>query len=289
MPSKEHLKVGAHFSVQGGAHLALERGAAIGANVAQIFTSNQKQWKGRVFSDEEIALWNETKARTGLSSIMSHGSYLINLGSNKPELLKKSHDAFADELKRCHDLHVDYLNFHPGAATGATEEECLQRIIDQLRSLKTLIGEGPTMPVLETTAGQGTCVGYTFEHLSTIIEGVKDVMPIGVCIDTCHIFSAGYDIRTRESWDHVLKEFDRIIGLKHLVAFHVNDSMKPLASKRDRHANLGEGEIGLESFEFLVTDERTRHLPLYLETPNGDTMWEKEIQLLIDLATNRVK
>lgn len=272
--------IGAHTSAAGGAPNALYEGHEIGATTIQLFTSNQKQWQGRHISPEEVENWHKALKETDIQSVMSHDSYLINLGSSSPESLHKSKKAFSEEIKRCQLLQIPLLNFHPGAATGAPEERCLEIIIDSLLEQEALLGQGKTRLLLETTAGQGTSVGHRFEHLNTIIREVHHKIPIGVCIDTCHIFAAGYDIRTKEAWEKTLQEFDQIVGLKHLFAFHLNDSMKPLGSRVDRHAGLGDGEIGLECFQFLMTHPTVKHLPKYLETPVGLEGWKKEISLL---------
>jgi deoxyribonuclease-4 len=212
---------------------------------------------------------------------MSHDSYLINLGSNKADLLEKSRRAFVEEVERCLDLKISYLNFHPGAATGDSEIACLDRIVQSLCGLEPFFQSETTLRLLiETTAGQGSTVGYSFEQLSYIIERVKQVVPIGVCIDTCHIFAAGYDIRTSAGWEDVVSKFETVVGLEHLYALHVNDSLCPLRSRKDRHANLGHGEIGITCFEAMMQHPKLRPIPKYLETPNGDTMWAKEIRLL---------
>lgn len=274
---KQTIWLGAHTSAAGGAHNALYEGRDIGATTIQLFTSNQKQWHGRAISDEDVELWKKAQEETGIEHVMSHDSYLINLGSPDPVLLEKSRSAFRAEIERCHKFEIPYLNFHPGTATKSTEEECINTIIE---SLLLFEGKVHTRLLLETTAGQGTTVGYKFEHIGAIFNEVHKKVPVGVCIDTCHIFAAGYDIRTPEDWDKTLKEFDKHIGLKHLYAFHLNDSQKDLGSRVDRHACIGEGKIGLEAFRFLMTDERTKHLPKYLETPEGPAVWKKEIALL---------
>jgi deoxyribonuclease IV len=278
------LLVGAHVSAAGGAYKAPYRGKEIGATTIQIFTSNQKQWKGKKISEKEADLWKESIEETGISQVMSHDSYLINLGSPKKEMLEKSKKAFKEEIERCHLLDLTYLNFHPGAATGSTEEECLDTIATSLLELEPCISKGDTMLLLETTAGQGTTIGNRFEQLAYIIKKTHTKIPIGVCIDTCHVFAAGYDIRTKEKWENTLKEFDKIIGLQYLKAFHLNDSKHDLASRKDRHDHLGKGKIGLECFTFLMQNLKTRHLPKYLETPLGDKYWKKEIQLLKEMA-----
>jgi len=274
--------LGAHTSAAGGVQNALYEGKAIGASAVQLFTSNQKQWQGKSLDLETIALWEKARAETDIDAIMSHDSYLINLGSFDPEILRKSRCAFREELERCHLLNIPYLNFHPGAAKGGTEEACLDTIVESLLELEPLAQKGPTKLLLETTAGQGTSVGHRFEHIGSIVHRVKGKIPIGVCIDTCHIFAAGYDIRTPEQWETTLQAFDQAIGLSFLTAFHLNDSMKEFGSRVDRHACLGQGHIGLEAFRFLMTSPKTKNLPKYLETPDGPPCWQKEITLLRD-------
>jgi len=277
---QDNLLVGAHCSAQGGVHKALLHGHSIGCTTIQLFTANQKTWRTKLITDDEVDRWFEALKETDIHEVMSHDSYLINLGSPDRELLKKSCAAFELELKRCHQLKISYLNFHPGAATTGTEEECLEAIIESLLSFAPLADKGPTRLLIETTAGQGTTVGWSFDHLDYIISAVSKKVPIGTCIDTCHIFAAGYDIRTKKAWDATIKEFDEIVGLKHLYGFHVNDSLKPFDSRKDRHANLGEGEIGNECFKSMMRDPRLRKLPKYLETPHGDTRWKDEIATL---------
>ncbi len=284
MPQTKEPLIGAHTSTAGGIHLALLEGKEIGATTIQMFTSNQKQWKGRIITPEIIESWQNTLEETGLSQIMSHDSYLINLGSPRPDMLEKSRQAFHEEAARCVSLGIDYLNFHPGAALDGDIQECLDRIIESILFVQPVLEKGKTRLLLETTAGQGSAVGHRFEHLGYIIDGVKNKMPIGVCIDTCHIFVAGYDVRTREAWEKTLSEFDSAIGLDFLYAFHLNDSLKDLGTRVDRHQDLGKGCIGWECFRFLMTDARTRTLPKYLETPGGKEKWKEEIQQLKQFA-----
>jgi deoxyribonuclease-4 len=274
------LLLGAHTSAAGGAQNALYEGREIGATTVQLFTSNQKQWHGRAISEDEIVAWEKALAETGISHVMSHDSYLINLGSPNPEMLAKSRKAFRAEIERCHLLQVTYLNFHPGAATGSTEEQCLDTIVESLLELEPWVQKGHTRLLLETTAGQGTAVGHKFEHLAYILQRVGKKVPLGVCIDTCHIFVAGYDLRTKTACEKTFKQFDEIVGLEHLYAFHVNDSMKDFGSRVDRHAPLGKGTIGLEAFRFLMTHPKLKPLPKYLETPDGPPLWKEEIALL---------
>lgn len=279
----KQLLLGAHTSAAGGAPQALLEGAAIGATTIQLFTSNQKQWKGRHIAPEELALWFKTRDETGLQKIMSHDSYLINLGSPDEEMLAKSRTAFKGEIERCLALDLAYLNFHPGAATSGTVPHCLDTVVESLLECEPLL-EGKSLRLLiEATAGQGSTIGHTFEQLGFLIEKTHRKIPVGICIDTCHIFVAGYDIRTTAGWNKVLADFDRHVGLQHLHALHINDSLKGLASHVDRHALLGKGEIGWECFRFLVNDPRTNKLPMYLETPGGPEVWKEEITLLREM------
>lgn len=278
------ILLGAHTSAAGGAFNALLEGQQIGATTIQLFTANQKRWLSKPLDQDAINKWNRTLQETGIKQVMSHDSYLINLGSPNPESLEKSVDAFRQEIERCKQLNLTFLNFHPGAALDADPQQCLDNIVDSLLKVKDLVGDGKLRLLLEATAGQGSAVGYSFEQLSYIADKLYQQLPIGVCIDTCHIFAAGYDLRTAEACDKTMNAFDRIVGLKHLYAFHLNDSLKALGSRVDRHAAIGEGLIGIECFRFLMNDPRTRHLPMYLETPGGPDLWEKEIRLLRDLV-----
>lgn len=272
--------IGAHTSTQGGLHHALLHGQAIGATTIQLFTSNQRQWKGRTLHSAALDQWYHTLATTSLKQMMSHASYLINLGSNDEALLIKSRAAFQEEIQRCFDLKITYLNFHPGAATGALAIDCLDRIVQSLKTFEPLFqGDTTLRLLLESTAGQGSTVGYSFEQLAYIIEQVQHCIPIGVCIDTCHIFAAGYDIRTLVGWEATLAHFHTIVGLNHLHAIHVNDSLFPLGTRKDRHASLGEGSIGMDSFKVMMQHPQLQYVPKYLETPN-DALWAREIMLL---------
>ncbi len=273
------------MSISGGVHQALLRGQEIGATTIQIFTANQKRWASRPISEKEIFLWEKTLNETQIKKVMSHDSYLINLGSPKKDVEEKSLKAFEAEIQRCLQLNLNFLNFHPGAATGDTEESCLNRISANLIKMVPLFEKNHSLKLLiETTAGQGTTIGYRFEHLAYIIGKVHGILPIGVCLDTCHIFAAGYDICTLDGWNATLDAFEKIVGLKHLCALHVNDSKQALGSRKDRHASLGKGEIGLESFRFMMEHPKLKTIPKYLETPDGETMWKDEIALLQKFA-----
>ncbi len=278
------LLIGAHTSAQGGAFNALFEGQSIGATTVQLFTANQKQWKGKPLTEEVIEKFHSALNQTHLQEIMSHASYLINLGSPREEVCAKSRIAFREEIQRCLDLGITYLNFHPGAALKEPVEKCLDLIVEGMLLAEDLIDSDDFVLLLETTAGQGSVVGWRFEELAYIIERTKDRLPVGVCIDTCHIFAAGYDCRTEIAWQKTLKEFDAIVGLDKLYAFHLNDSVFDIGEKKDRHAALGEGKIGMECFKFLMRSPLTREIPKYLETPGGPPLWDKEIGLLRDFA-----
>lgn len=272
--------LGAHTSAAGGVWNALLEGDKIGATTVQLFTSNQRQWKGTQLTEEVIQRFRKTQEKLGLTHLMSHASYLINLGSPNIETLTKSRQTFREEIIRCIKLGITYLNFHPGAALQEGREPCLDRIIESLLGTEDLLVGNDLRLLIETTAGQGSVVGSSFEEIAYILHAVQDKIPVGVCIDTCHIFAAGYDIRTPLDWQSTLKKFDATIGLQHLYAFHLNDSVQDLNSRKDRHANLGEGKIGMASFQYLMEAPSTKYLPKYLETPGGSRAWTKEIALL---------
>ncbi|MBN2479338.1 MAG: deoxyribonuclease IV [Parachlamydiales bacterium] len=284
MSENKDILVGAHTSIAGGVSNAIYRGKDINATAIQIFTSNQRQWISKPIDDDEAKNFISAKNKTGINVILSHSSYLINLGATKKNILHMSKKAFIEEIERCKKLEIDYLVFHPGSATTSSEEECLNTIVESLLSFeKEIIENEKTRLLLETTAGQGTNVGYKFEHLGYIIEKVKNKIPIGVCLDTCHIFSAGYDIRTKEQFLNTFENFSKHIGLKHLYAFHLNDSKTEFNSRKDRHESLGSGSIGLEPFKYLMKDKRFEKMPKILETPK-DEIWIDEINLLKNLA-----
>lgn len=282
----EKLLIGAHTSIAGGVHKALLEGAQIGATTVQIFTANQRRWDAKSLDAASIELWKKTLHETGLKKIMSHDSYLINLCAPDPINLEKSRKAFHDEIVRCEQLELAFLNFHPGAALTDDPETCLDRICESLVMYEDLLAKSSLRLLFEITAGQGSVLGYSLEQLAYMVHKVEKRLRVGVCIDTCHAFVAGYDLRTASACDRFLKEFEKTIGLKHLCAFHLNDSVKGLGSRVDRHAPLGEGEIGIECFKYLMTDPRTREIPKYLETPDGLPLWEKEIALLRQFAKN---
>lgn len=281
--SPEKLLIGAHTSAAGGVHHALIDGHRIGATTIQFFTANQRQWHSKLISDEEIIRWKKTLQEQPLQALMSHSSYLINLGSPNDELLTKSRHAFSMEIQRCIQLGLSFLNFHPGTATDGDTEGCIERIIQSLLSMEKECSKGSLRLLIETTAGQGSVVGHRFEQIAQLVHPLTSHLPIGVCIDTCHIFAAGYDISSKKGWDKTLEHFDQIVGLQHLYAIHVNDSKHPLGSKKDRHASLGEGCIGMDSFKAMMQNPHLVHLPKYLETPDP-SRWADEIQQLRNFA-----
>ena len=272
--------IGAHTSASGGVFNALLNGHEIGATTIQLFTSNQKQWKGREFSQEILDRWFEIKKDSPIKKIMSHDSYLINLGCPNDENLQKSRQAFSEEINRCNQLELSYLNFHPGAALKESVEQCLDLIVESLLLTRPLLEKSNLKLLIEATAGQGSTVGHSFDQLGYLVEKTKDHLPIGVCIDTCHIFAAGYDIRNMDAWNQTLSDFDKHVGLDYLYALHVNDSKFAIGSRKDRHAPIGEGEIGIEGFKAMMRHPNLQHMPKYLETPGGMDAWKDEIILL---------
>lgn len=275
--------VGAHVSASGGVFNAPLNAMAIGAKAFALFTKNQKQWAAKPLDNETIALFQANLAKSGIlpKHILPHDSYLINLGSPEEDKRQKSLEAFIDELNRCDQLGLDRLNFHPGShLKQISEEECIDRIAMSMNEALS-VTNGVTL-VIENTAGQGSNLGWRFEHLSAIIERIEDKSRVGVCIDTCHMFTAGYDIRTREAYDITWGEFDRIIGFNYLKGMHINDSKPDLGSHVDRHDSIGKGKLGIEPFGFIMNDSRMDDIPLVLETID-ETIWAQEIELLYSL------
>jgi deoxyribonuclease IV len=261
------MNFGAHMSVSGGLHTAFARGEAVGCRTMQIFSKNERQWNAKPLDDEAIQKFKAEQERTGIGPLIVHDSYLINLASPKDDLWEKSIAAFAHELERCQQLGIPYLVTHPGAHTGSGCDAGLQREAEALNRLLAEGVGGDTMVLLETTAGQGTCLGGRFEELAWLLEHVSYPERIGVCVDTCHIFAAGYDFRTPEGYAAVFDRLISLIGSDRIKAFHLNDSKGQLGSHLDRHTAIGEGEIGVEGFRLLVNDPRFMELPMVIETP----------------------
>ena len=279
--------IGAHVSAGGGVENAPLNAARIGAKAFALFTKNQRQWKAKPLSQSSIQLFRENceKKGYGPEHILPHDSYLINLGHPDEEGLAKSRAAFLDECLRCEQLGLIYLNFHPGShLKKISEDECLRRIAESINM--TLDKTLTVTVVIENTAGQGSNMGYRFEHLAAIIDQVEDKSRVGVCLDTCHTFTAGYDLKTNEGYHATLSAFDAIVGFKFLKGMHLNDSKKEYASHVDRHANIGKGLLGLDTFRFIMADNRLEEIPLVLETPD-ETLWAREIKLLHAMALEK--
>ena len=275
---------GAHVSAAGGVEHAPENAHRIGATGFAVFTKNQRQWQAKPLTEESREEFREACLRYGYtpSQILPHDSYLINLGHPDEASLQKSRTAFLDELQRCEFLGLDRLNFHPGSHLGRiSERECLSRIAESLNWALEQTHE--VMAVIENTAGQGSNLGFRFEHLAEIIAQVEDRSRVGVCIDTCHAFAAGYDLATEEACCRTFEEFDAVVGFEYLKGMHLNDALKPLASRVDRHASLGEGFIGWEGFRYIASDRRFDGIPLILETPD-ESRWAEEIAVLKSFA-----
>ena len=281
------MTIGAHVSTSGGVDNAPQRGADIGAAGMQLFTRNQKSWTTKPLEPEEIARFKADRARLGIRTVMSHDSYLINLANPEEDKRAKSIAAFEDEMLRCHQLGIELLNFHPGSHLKMGTEAVIETLATALNGICARHPECRDVKlVLENVAGQGTNIGRTLEELKAIIDRLNEPERFAVCIDTCHTFAAGYDIKSQEGWERFWSDFERILGLSRLAAFHVNDCKSDFASRVDRHACLGRGTLGAEPFRRLVTDPRTRHIPMFLETPTNPEGYAKEIAWLKTMAAS---
>lgn len=276
--------IGAHVSAAGGVENAPLNAHQIGATAFGVFTKNQRQWEAKPLTRESIRAFRENCEKYGYlpHQVLPHDSYLINLGNPDPAALEKSRKAFLDEMQRCEQLGLDRLNFHPGSHLNqVSEEKCLALIAESIN--QALDKTRGVIAVIENTAGQGSNVGHTFEQLRQIIDQVEDKSRVGVCVDTCHAYSAGYDIKSREGFERVFAEFDRLVGFSFLKGMHLNDTKKALGSRVDRHDSLGEGFLGLEPFSFIMNDPRFDGIPLILETPD-ELRWPAEIRLLKEMV-----
>jgi deoxyribonuclease-4 len=262
--------LGSHLSITGGYHKAVERAAAVGCDCVQIFTKNNNQWRAKPLTPDECSRFRAALAEHKIQAPLAHNSYLINLASPDETLWQRSLDAMVVELQRAHDLGIPYLVAHPGAFTTSSEEEGTARIVLALDRIHQQTEKLESQVLLEVTAGQGTCLGWRFEHLADILGGVRQPGRLGVCFDTCHAFAAGYPLGTPEEYEKTMQEFDRVVGLPRIKAFHLNDSKKGLGSRVDRHHHIGEGLLGLEPFRLLLADPRFRDTPMYLETEKGE-------------------
>lgn len=256
--------LGAHISTQGGVHTVFDRAAAIEASAAALFAKNSNQWKGKELTDADCARFASLRT---VRPLMTHASYLINLATTNEELHRKSIDAMIDELDRAERLGIHAVVLHPGAHMGAGPEVAIDQIARSFDRIHAALPHHRVVTLLETAAGQGSCVGCTFEELGQMIARVDDPLRLGICIDTCHIFAAGYELRTPDAYERTMDEMERHVGLDNVGAFHLNDSKKPVGSRVDRHQHIGEGELGLEPFRLLLNDPRFTRVPKVIETP----------------------
>ena len=281
------MKLGAHESTAGGAHKAFANGEADGCESIQIFSRNSRSWNSKPLAPKVIDAWQSERERTGIDAVATHSSYLINLAATKDDVLQKSLAAFRDELLRCAQLDIPYVVLHPGSHLEATEAEGIEKIAANLNRLIDETPEAANVNIaLENTAGQGTNLGWRFEHLRDIIGKVDQQERIAVCFDTCHGFAAGFNLPDPEEYEATFESFDSIIGLDRLAMFHLNDSKQGLGSRRDRHEIIGDGTLGLEPFRMLVNDPRFANHPGLLETPklpNGDMSYAHCLRILRDL------
>jgi deoxyribonuclease-4 len=277
---------GAHMSIAGGYYKAAESAREHKSDTVQLFTKNNNQWKGKPISDEDVRLFRDAVSNAELRLPMGHVAYLINLASPDPALFEKSFDAFVEEVTRAEKLGLSYLVMHPGAATDGDEDAGLRRIAAALDETHRRCSGFKVLVLLENTAGQGSALGHRFEHLRRILDGVKQPERLGVCLDTCHLLAAGYPLATQSDYQATFDDFDRVVGLNVLRAFHVNDSKKPLGSRVDRHEHIGQGCLGLEPFRMLVNDARFQELPMVLETPKENDSGEMTMDR-VNLATLR--
>ena len=256
--------IGAHISTQGGLHTVFERAKAIKATALAMFAKNSNQWKGKTLTADDIAVFNEKRH---VRPIVTHASYLINLATTNPEFHKKSIAGLIDELDRAERLGIHAVVLHPGAHLGAGADSGLDQIARSLDQVHAAIPDHRVVTLLETAAGQGSCLGCTFEELGRVMALVDDKRRVGVCIDTCHVFAAGYDIRTREGYEQMIGEVEQRVGVENVGAFHINDSKRELGSRVDRHEHIGKGQLGLDAFSFVVNDPRFKRIPKMIETP----------------------
>ncbi|EQB62626.1 MAG: hypothetical protein RBG1_1C00001G0205 [candidate division Zixibacteria bacterium RBG-1] len=264
------MLLGSHMSIAGGVYNALISGKEIGCTTIQIFTKSNNQWKARPLTASEISEFRAKQKETQISPVVAHDSYLINVASPDKNLQTKSMEALLVELQRCEALGISHLVMHPGSHVGTGEKEGIKRIAEALNWLHSQTKDYKVQIALETTAGQGTNLGYRFEQIAEIMDLTEQKKRLAVCLDTCHIFAAGYDIRTKAGCQKAMAEFDKIVGLDKLKVIHFNDSVKDFGSKVDRHEHIGKGKIGLEGFRFFMTDKRFEKIPKILETPKDD-------------------
>lgn len=276
------MKLGAHESIVGGLHKAFERAKAVGCEALQLFVKSSRSWQAKALTEEEISLFRKKATKTGIFPVIGHASYLINLAAPQDDLWQKSIRTLITELERCEALGISYLVLHPGAHTGQGETEGLKRIAQAIGQVHDTTRGFSCKILLETTAGQGTALGYKFEHIAWLLENSPQAERLGICLDTCHIFAAGYDLRTPEAYEATMNELDALIGLDKVRVIHLNDSRGALGSRIDRHEHIGKGELGLEAFRLILKDPRfSPEMPALIETPKSEDLHEDRENLAV--------
>lgn len=277
------MKLGAHVPTKGGLHNAFKYGEEQECNTIQIFTKNPNRWQVEALDAEQIDKFKKSSKASKLFPLVAHDGYLINLASPNKELLEKSLEAFRDEVYRAEQLGIQFLVTHMGSHTGIGEEAALKCLVNSLNLIGKSLKTFQLKILLEITAGQGTSIGYKFEHLSYVLQNISDPEKFGICLDTCHLFAAGHDIRSESEYSKTIGEFDKIVGIDKIKMFHLNDSKKELGSRVDRHEHIGKGAIGLEGFKLIVNDPRFFDRPMIIETPQSETMNTENLKLLRSL------
>ncbi len=286
MNKKNECLAGAHVSISGGFYKAIEEGTAIGCTAIQIFTKSNRQWGSKAITDHEAQQFIDAQNNSDIKVVVAHASYLINLGSATPGVQEKSFHALVDEIKRCQQLHIPYLVLHPGTAEADSRNATIEETGKLINKALEQTPHCTVTVLVETMAGQGKSIGSTFEELATILHQVTHKKRIGICFDTCHALAAGYDFTTQESYKDLFKKFDDLIGLEYLKIFHINDSKKEMASRVDRHEDIGKGAIKLPAFAMIMNDHRFTNVPKILETPvTGDaiTDYKRNLEVLVNL------
>jgi deoxyribonuclease-4 len=273
------MRLGAHESIAGGMHKAIERAQSVGCDAVQLFVKANRVWAAKALTDEEVAMFREAAAESGVRPQVGHASYLLNLASPDDGLWAKSRDTLIVEMQRCERLGLRGLVLHPGSHRGAGEEAGLGRIAHALGEVHAATHGFGSQVLLETTSGGGHSLGHTFEHLAWLLDATPDGERLGICLDTCHVFTAGYELRTAEGYEATIEEFDQVVGLDRLSVIHLNDSKGELGSHRDRHEHIGDGHIGLDGFRNLLNDPRLSAVPGLLETPKSDDLHEDRANL----------
>ena len=286
MNSGDNMIIGGHMSISGGFREAPERANKIGLNSMQVFTKNQRQWIAKPLDMDDVNEYKENMKKFGIRITVAHASYLVNLAAPADENFKKSVDSMVHELERCDALDIPYLIFHPGAHLGKGESFGLKKIVQGLDEIISRFN-GKAKLTIETTAGQGSNLGYKFEQIQYMIENVSDKDKVRVCMDTCHIFAAGYELRSRNGYEKTMEEFENTIGFKNLVAVHLNDSEKALGSRVDRHAQIGFGYIGKQGMKNILFDKRFQEIPLILETPGGEELYPQDLRIINEILSGK--